>query len=144
MAKLWYDFESMGYPFFVIDSRFQRVTQPETEREMRLLDDEQWHALQQWFSAQAGEPVIFLVSGSPIAPVSRSVSQYPELAVNEDSLLAYPAFLSSLAKLISESKVAGHLVWLCGDPHLSCTARLSLTTTDGSICLLYTSDAADE
>ncbi|MDF1623683.1 MAG: alkaline phosphatase D family protein [Pseudohongiella nitratireducens] len=133
MAKLWYDFESMGYPFFVIDSRFQRVTQPETEREMRLLDDEQWHALQQWFSAQAGEPVIFLVSGSPIAPVSRSVSQYPELAVNEDSLLAYPAFLSSLAKLISESKVAGHLVWLCGDPHLSCTARLSLTTTDGSM-----------
>ena len=100
---------------------------------MRLLDEEQWQALEQWLIAEADEPVIFLVSGSPIAPVTRAICQYPELAVNDDSLLAYPAFLSRLTKLIVEHNVTGHLVWLCGDPHLSCTAQFSLTAPDGSM-----------
>lgn len=132
-ARLWYHFESLGAPFFVLDSRFQRVTQPETERQMRLLDDEQWLALEQWLITQASQPVIFLVSGSPIAPVSRAICQHPALAVNDDSLLAYPAFLSRLASIITRNNVSGQLVWLCGDPHFSCTASLTITAADGSM-----------
>lgn len=132
-VRLWYQFECQGCPFFVLDSRFQRVTQPENDREMRLLEEKQWQALGQWLLAHAEEVVIFIVSGSPIAPVSRTLCQYPEVAANDDSLLAYPAFLAGLVDLVANQKVAGHIVWLCGDPHFSCTAELSLTSAEGNV-----------
>lgn len=128
-VRLWYDCQCGGYPLFVLDTRFQRRLSANDRT--RLLDAEQFEAFERWLEQQASglAPVIFLASGSPLGPVSRDLIAAPALAAHDDSLLAYPRFLAHLTRRFAQLKTdqgwAPRVVWLTGDPHLSCLAEFT-------------------
>ncbi|MDH7942739.1 GMC family oxidoreductase N-terminal domain-containing protein [Pseudohongiella sp. SYSU M77423] len=122
--KLWHQFECQEYPFFVFDTRFQRrlIANGETA----LLDQEQATAFGRWLDDNRDAPVLFLVSGSPLAPLSKDIAGHPARASTDDSLLAYPRFLEQLLGLLSTVPAETPVVWLTGDPHFSCFADVNL------------------
>lgn len=133
--RLWYSFESAGHPFFVFDSRLQR-RQDALADGTALLDQQQIDAFSEWLQAQADKPVLFLATGSPLAPVPRAIHADPALAVYDDSLLAYPRFLALMVDLLDRHAANKRIVWLCGDPHFSCFARVRLSSGTTSVSLL--------
>ncbi|MDP2126482.1 MAG: GMC family oxidoreductase N-terminal domain-containing protein [Pseudohongiella sp.] len=133
-AALWYSFSCAGYPVFVFDTRTQRNHDADTPT--NLLNVEQLEAFEQWLESQRRSPVIMLASGSPIGPVSRALIQAPALAKYDDSLLAYPRFLVKVTELLAQHAANKTIVWLTGDPHLSCVLKLNLQTHTSSIDIL--------
>lgn len=138
-VRLWYECQCAGYPLFVFDTRFQR--QLSTTDRTRLLDDEQFKAFERWLDQQADDavPVIFLASGSPLGPVSRDLTGAPALAAHDDSLFAYPRFLAHLtrrfAQLDANQGWTPRVVWLTGDPHLSCITELTFGAGEHRLAL---------
>lgn len=122
-ARLWYDFESAGYPFFVFDTRLHRHSRDQGEAV--LMKAEQMQGFTQWLQ-QTDSKVLFLATGSPLAPISRAVRADPATAVYKDNLLAYPDFLVWLVQQLHEHAPGKRVIWLCGDPHFSCFAQLRL------------------
>lgn len=133
--RLWYPFESAGHPFFVFDTRLQRSTNAQSDGTI-LLDQQQIDAFSHWLQMQADKPVLFLATGSPLAPLSRAVCANPALAVYDDSLLGYPRFLTLLVDLLDRYAANKRIVWLCGDPHFSCFARVRLSSGTTSVSLI--------
>lgn len=133
-AKLWYSFNCCRYPVFVFDTRTQRNTA--LDAPTWLLDAEQLNAFEQWLENQRKSPVIMLASGSPIGPVSRAIINAPALAKYDDSLLSYPRFLARVAELITLYAANKKIVWLTGDPHLSCVLKLTITTKISSVNII--------
>lgn len=138
-VRLWYDCRCAGYPLFVFDTRFQRRLSASDQT--RLLDVEQFEAFERWLEQQASDaaPVVFLASGSALAPVSRDLIAAPALAAHDDTLFAYPRFLAHLTRHVAQLK-AGHgwtprIVWLTGDPHLSCMAELTFRVDDAQLAV---------
>ena len=125
-SRLWYDFSSAGYPFFVFDTRLHRQTS--ADGDMALMTSEQMQGFIHWLQ-QADCPVLFLATGSPLAPISRGVCADPATAIYQDSLLAYPDFLVWLVQQLHEHASGKRIIWLCGDPHFSCFAQLRLSMT---------------
>ncbi|MBC52235.1 MAG: hypothetical protein CMQ34_00200 [Gammaproteobacteria bacterium] len=122
-ARLWYDFNSAGYPFFVFDTRLHRHTS--VDGAAALMKSDQMQGFTHWLQNN-DSPALFLATGSPLAPVARAVCENPATAVYHDSLLAYPEFLVWLVEQLHEHASAKRIIWLCGDPHFSCFAQLRL------------------
>jgi cholesterol oxidase len=133
-AELWYSFSCAGYPVFVFDTRMQRNRSADAPT--NLLDIEQLEAFEKWLESQRRSPVIMLASGTPIGPVSRSLINSPALAKYDDSLLAYPRFLAKVTDLLALHCADKTIVWLTGDPHLSCVVKLSVKTNNSRINIL--------
>ena len=129
-SRLWYDFVSAGYPFFVFDTRLHRHSSDDGDT--ALMRDDQMQGFIHWLQ-QVTCPVLFLATGSPMAPIARETCAHPATAIYQDSLLAYPDFLAWLVQQLQEHAPGKRIIWLCGDPHFSCFAqlRLSLTMVDG-------------
>ncbi|MEX2333614.1 MAG: GMC family oxidoreductase N-terminal domain-containing protein, partial [Pseudohongiella sp.] len=128
--RLWYNFESAGYPFFVFDTRLHRHNGH--GEKTRLLGAEQIKGFTLWLQEQTDSPVLFLATGSPLAPVPRSVCSDPATAVYQDSLLAYPKFLTVITELLHEYTRGKRIIWLCGDPHFSCFAQINLNVSSAA------------
>lgn len=124
-AKLWYSFNCAGYPIFVFDTRTERHF--DAGAPSQLLDLSQLSAFEEWLGQQTTE-VLILASGSPLGPVSRALLASPEIAESDDSLLAYPGFLAIVSKALAQHAANKKILWLTGDPHLSCVANLELET----------------
>lgn len=138
-VRLWYECQCAGYPLFVLDTRFQRRLT--IQERTRLLDAAQLQAFEAWLQRLAEEsaPVVMLASGSPLGPVSRDLVAAPALAAHADNLLAYPMFLSRLVHVFAQLKRSydwsPRIVWLTGDPHLSCLVELTLTADQEQLSL---------
>lgn len=128
-ARLWYDFSSAGYLFFVFDTRLHRHT--DVNGDTALMKSDQMQGFTQWLQDN-DSPVLFLATGSPLAPVSRAVCANPATAIYQDSLLAYPEFLVWLVQQLHEHAPGKRIIWLCGDPHFSCFAQLRLAVAGSS------------
>ena len=121
LADLWYNFQCAGYPVFVFDTRSD--SHAEDRPVADVLGPRQLAAFENWLISQRQQRVIMLCSGSAIGPVTRESVKFPELLRNEDGLLAFPRFLRKVVELILRHAPHSQVVWLTGDPHLSCVVE---------------------
>jgi hypothetical protein len=134
-ARFWHSFESAGVPFFVFDTRSERVYGEEGGDVDLLMSPVQREGFKAWLRDQANDPAkpIFLASGSALAPVSKEVLRDPLVASREDSLLAYPRFLEFLHDCLVGVK--NPIVWLAGDLHLNLVSKVTIERNQHSVCL---------
>jgi len=128
-TPLWYPFDSAGYPFFVFDTRSERLNKSRADASA-VMKKHQRDMFKTWLTDNArhiedGRP-LFIVSGSPLGPVPSELAQYPALAEKYDKLLGYPGFLKELHEILSSHHVKC-VVWLSGDPHFSSVSEMALS-----------------
>lgn len=128
-VPLYYDFESLGFPFFVFDTRTERTRRGNSRG--ALISPRQMHEFEAWLRspACAQADVVFIASGSPLAPIPKDVALFPSRSAAHDNLLGYPAFIAWLTGLLASFR--GAIVWLAGDPHLSAVNELELAYDAG-------------
>lgn len=130
-ADLWYNFECAGYPVFVFDTRSDSHAEDLPVED--VLGPRQLAAFEKWLISQGQQQVIMLCSGSAIGPVTRESVRFPDLLRNEDGLLAFPRFLRKVVALILRHAPQSQVVWLTGDPHLSCVVEFCASLPDGQL-----------
>ena len=120
--QLWYDFESAGYPFFVFDTRTERMDNCKVIGEKQQAGFSTW--LKRTRSKGSGKPVI-LVSGSPLGPISGAYCEYPELSAHSDTLIRFPGFWQCIVNELAENQVK-EVLWISGDNHQSSICEYTL------------------
>ena len=145
--KLFYSFECSGYPFFVMDSRTQRIRD---DHDYNLDDNHllgypskpsapgyqgQVNILCDWLVSQQqkfGDRPKFIVSPSVFVPngIETAGGDEDERArrkkCEDDSWAAFPATRRQLLQAIVNGSIQ-NVVFLCGDVHCSCIAEISFT-----------------
>lgn len=136
--RLYYSFDSCGYPFFVLDTRTQRYMDdvPDTLDDNHLLgrpslhpdEPSQLDVLCDWLALQQktrGNAPKFIVSTSVFAPNPVFACAGASVAHCEksDSWPAFPNTRRALLRTIVERKIQ-NVVFLSGDVHCSSVARL--------------------
>ncbi len=127
-AHLWYAFAHRGLPFFVADTRTQREPRSVARFEQaQIMGRAQWACLLHWLAHHGpdGRPT-FVASPSILLP-RRLLSDalQPASASLTDAWEAYPRSLHALLAHLCRTQ-ARHVVFLSGDEHLSCIARLRI------------------
>ena len=132
---LWYDFESRGFPFFVMDTRMERQDREKYDRyeSSALMSDRQINGFERWLTEHKNEEVLFIASGSTIAPISQDIVKANSLASNSDRLIAYPGFLEKIIHLLANLASEKTIIWLTGDPHFSSLTKCSLQQDNKAI-----------
>ncbi len=138
----WYMLDKGGFPFFVLDTRSERGNRHPpgsvAATGSQIISPAQMKALKAWLlqrhREQRGTP-IFVVSPSVVFPMHRHVikaatpGQHARLdpleGLYEDSWDGYPDSLDELLHFIAKERIE-NLVFLSGDYHLSCVARMQL------------------
>jgi cholesterol oxidase len=122
---LWYELgaNDLACPAFVMDTRSERErhgAQPAC-----IIGAEQLDAVKTWLS-RVGRSALpkFIFAGSVIAPLTRE-AHANGMWMREDGLVAYRAQLDEILACIVEKQIQG-VVFVAGDLHLSCVARLTL------------------
>jgi cholesterol oxidase len=126
----WYpldDSAEISCPAFILDTRSERqrfsAGQP-----ARLMGEMQMAAFCRWLDAKSEDPrPKFVFLGSPLIPLNRDC-EAPGIWMRQDSPVAYPDELAKIVHCIVEKKVH-RLVFVGGDPHLSCAATMEFRTT---------------
>lgn len=137
--RLFYSFDTAGYPFFVLDTRTQRYMESVTGslEDNHLLgrpsldpdEPSQLDVLCDWLVAQQrdrGDVPKFIVSTSVFAPnpvAARAGAPVARLE-QSDSWPAFPNTRRALLRTIVERRIQ-NVVFLCGDVHCSSVAQLS-------------------
>ena len=137
--RLWYASEVAGHPIFMLDTRTRRQHRdPSRIEHASILDPigetEQVDALETWLLATRRHPgPRFVASPAMLLPRRLTVadsdlrSGSPASAIRSDAWDGYPGSLHRLLGFISHSRQL-RLVFLSGDEHLSCVARITLAT----------------
>lgn len=137
-TRLWYRLEhgpEVPFPCFVLDTRTERELR-NIERygggrlRPRLFGQDQLDAFKLWLVEVASDPrwanrPKFVFAGQMLAPVWRELAHHPSLFRTEDGFLGYPETLGEILRHIALHQVR-HLVFVGGDLHLSCAARLAI------------------
>ncbi len=122
----WQDFVSGGCPFFVMDTRTERTLRSggEPPASWSMIGDAQRDAFESWVRRWAGHPVpLFVVAGSPLVPIALELYEHPELAINADGWMGYPADVEWFARQVLA--LPGRFVLIAGDLHLSAAAEMT-------------------
>jgi len=134
---LWYADRQGEILCFVMDTRTERELRTAAGvRTARMVGDRQLRALQAWLlelhtadeAAPGRAPVPkFILSGSMLLPRRQKVadSPTPGTALLSDAWDGYPATMTRVLELIARCRIR-NVVFLSGDEHLSCLARISL------------------
>ena len=152
--KFHYSFECGAYPFFVVDTRTQRI---QGGKGCNLADNHllgspsnnaasehrvQINILCAWLvsqQAQIGNRPKFIVTASMFVPnvldTAGSDVRAKRNKCADDSWAAFPETRRQLLQTIVDNNIQ-NVVFLCGDAHSSCVAELSFThTTKGQLPL---------
>ena len=134
----WYDFKAAGIPFFVMDTRFERIAWGGTGAP-EICGDTQFKALLAWLDEVKkldvkGAPLEgvpkFIVSGSVFAPGLEEFVRDPGAARRADN---WQAFAGQRARLVTEIAERGlrNVVFLSGDYHCGAVAAIELAAPAG-------------
>lgn len=127
-ARLWYAFAHRGLPLFVADTRTQREPRGIARFEQaQIMGRTQWACLLHWLAHHGpDERPTFVASPSILLP-RRLLSDTlrPASATLTDAWEAYPRSLHALLAHLCRTQ-ARNVVFLSGDEHLSCIARLRI------------------
>lgn len=127
-ARLWYAFAHRGLPFFVADTRTQREPRSIARFEQaRIMGRAQWACLLHWLAHHGPDDRPTFVASPSILLPRRLLSDTlrPASASLADAWEAYPRSLHALLAHLCRTQ-ARHVVFLSGDEHLSCIARLRI------------------
>jgi len=134
---LWYDFEENGIPFFMLDTRTERGKRNvETVKNSEIFSEEQWDAIKAWLNKHHKRNVpMFISSPSILLPRHVRVADYahPAAALHSDGWDGYPPSLHKLLAFITENNM-NNIVFLSGDEHMSCIARVELRQKNSDNC----------
>lgn len=129
----YYSFESLGFPFFVLDTRSERRANVSRDDADALMSGQQRNALASWLRKHGGpsaEP-LFIASGTALAPLTWDVVTHPALALRSDGLIGFPGFLKWLHDELRH--IERPIVWLAGDLHCSTICTLELEVGDKTV-----------
>ena len=126
----WYEFvrevEGTGFPFFMMDTRFERQRNADRLVSMRQLD-----ALLQFLKRHRDE-VKFVASGSILFPVLRDTACSPEpCAVGDDSWMGYPRYALAVLDWIKRHGIT-NTIFLAGDAHCSMFTRIDIEVSSNA------------
>ncbi len=125
----WYAFEAHGYPFFVMDTRFERE-----RRANRFVSPEQLDALCA-FLKEHKTRAKFVASGSILFPILESTAANPQVcAVSDDSWLGYPEAALQVLRFIKTEGI-DNTIFLAGDAHCSLFTRVEIAAADDTTTL---------
>jgi len=127
-ARLWYAFTHRGLPLFVTDTRTQREPRGLARFEQaQVMGRTQWACLLHWLAHHGpDERPTFVASPSILLPRRLlSNTHRPASASLADAWEAYPRSLHALLAHLCRTQ-ARHVVFLSGDEHLSCIARVRI------------------
>jgi cholesterol oxidase len=129
--RLWYSFESRGFPFFVFDTRSERDLAAANVD--RLIGPEQKAGFARWTETlthhdYAGKP-IFLVTGSPFFPIPTDELQYPAHSLSSDTLRAFPEFFDFVFGELAQRAIVNPVILMSGDLHYSCVQEFTAHAT---------------
>ncbi len=127
-ARLWYAFAHRGLPLFVADTRTQREPRGIARLEQaQLMGRTQWACLLHWLAHHGPDARPTFVASPSILLPRRLLSDNlrPASAAIADAWEAYPRSLHALLAHLCRTQ-ARHVVFLSGDEHLSCIARLRI------------------
>ncbi len=134
-APIWFDWTcpDSGLRAFLIDTRTTReARRAETITQAQLLDKPQWQALDAWMRAAPTDAPSLLVSPAMPLPRTLRVAEDADAALHSDGWDGYPASLHRLLALFAELPDR-RFVFLSGDEHLGCLARITLQRADASL-----------
>jgi cholesterol oxidase len=136
--RFWYaldDGAEISCPAFILDTRSER-RRADADSPARLMADDQMAAFKAWLSAKKadGRPK-FVFLGSPIVPLVRE-SEQPGFWMRQDGPTGYPIELAAIVKHIVAEQVQ-RVVFVGGDPHLSCVARMQLSDGQRTVEALH-------
>lgn len=127
-ARLWYAFAHRSLPFFVADTRTQREPRAIARFEQaHIMGRAQWACLLHWLAHHGPDDRPTFVASPSILLPRRLLSNalQPASAALADAWEAYPRSLHALLAHLCRTQ-ARHVVFLSGDEHLSCTARVRI------------------
>jgi cholesterol oxidase len=128
----WYRARIDGLHFFFCDTRSERDARNAGNlAESRIMCEEQEDALESWLEDTAEQAPRFVVSGSLLLPRRKLSLHGGAGALHSDTWDGYPNSLHRLLALIARTN-ARNLVFLSGDEHHSCIARIEVAPCDGS------------
>lgn len=113
-GQYWYTFQKGAFPFFVMDTRTQRIRESSSIEPRSVLGREQLNAFLTWLSEHRGAPMIFVVSSVPFFPDPKS---------GDDKWVGFPEERSIILEFIRVEKIS-NVVVLSGDVHNSCFAGM--------------------
>jgi len=122
-----------GWRLFMADSRTAREPRDEdTVGRALILGEAQTLELMRWLLDAPGDDLKLVSSAAMLLPRTR---MYVDEPLHQDNWQGYPASLYSLLVLLCENEMR-NVVFLSGDMHLACSARITVTHPDsGKACV---------
>jgi cholesterol oxidase len=134
----WYaldDPAEIRCPAFILDTRAERQRAGQSAQ-ARLMSDEQMNALMSWLQAHSSDSrPKFIFMGSPIIPLTSDFKN-PDMWMRQDGPAGYPDELARIVGKIAGQRIE-RVVFVGGDPHLSCVARMTMNTFGARVDSLH-------
>ena len=125
-TRLWDSFALAGFDFFFADTRTER--EKRTHRNWSsapIYGSDQAEALMHWIQRCAGERPAFVVSPAMLVPRMLMLRHDPVMALHVDAWPGFPRSFQELLVWLYDA-CASNVVFLSGDEHLSCIARITI------------------
>jgi len=135
---LWYPFEVNGFPLFMIDTRTERTPRMAgTVATAQIVSEGQMKALLDWLSEPSEMPKIIASPAMLLPRHARAVQRKRiESALRSDGWDGYPRSLHRVLAFIARSRIP-NVVFLSGDEHLGCIARIEIALDDEPPILVH-------
>ncbi len=134
----WYaldDQAEISCPAFILDTRSERKRAAKGTP-ARLMSDEQMKAFIHWLSEHKSDArPKFVFFGSPIMPLTREAF-HRGVWMRQDGPTGYPDELSEIVRHIA-SEAIQRVIFVAGDPHLSCAATMELSAGNKCVSALH-------
>ncbi len=129
-AALWTPLRHRGFDFFMGDCRSEREPRQADDLAQRhIMQASQRQALQDWLLAERGRPH-FVATSSMLLPRKLATACQPLAALHSDAWDGYPASLHGLLAHLCDHAL-NHTVFLSGDEHVGCVARVHVQRLGG-------------
>ncbi|MCG7375264.1 alkaline phosphatase family protein [Pseudomonas luteola] len=114
-GQYWYTFKRGSFPFFVMDTRTQRINEPKGISTKTMLGREQLNYFLEWLHQNKESPYLFAATSVPF---------FPDTKNEDDKWASFVEERSIILEFIRLEKIY-NLIFLCGDVHNSSFARMS-------------------
>lgn len=89
-GQYWYTFDHGRFPFFVMDTRTQRIVKPQYGQQKTILGREQLNALLEWLHQNRRAPMKFLATSVPFFPdTKKGTDKWAEFELERSTVLEF-------------------------------------------------------
>ena len=127
---IWYNFKQCGFHFFMADARTERTLRnANTLEQAKIMSGEQQYALYKWLEEHknSNRPLL-IATGSMLLPRRHDTTHISPL--RSDCWDGYPSSLHHILLHIASHQI-NNVIFLSGDEHLSCVAKITIHGPNG-------------